>query len=167
MKRWPAACIAAFGGLAASGCDAEVTSVGAWAPVVSGSSYVEAELGELTEGFTVGEDSRASGGHFIVPPGGTISDEAPGPARARYLFEVPSGAEYVIWGRIHAPNAINNRWVLAGGAGGYFNMGRHMKYADLPHNNLLVSVCNAMGLDDVTTVGIPGVCTGPLPGLVS
>ncbi len=50
-----------------------------------------------------------------------------------------------------------------GGAGGYFKMGRYMKYADLPHNNLLVSVCNAMGLDDVTTFGIPGVCTGPLP----
>ncbi|WP_438007918.1 DUF1552 domain-containing protein [Sorangium sp. So ce321] len=58
-------------------------------------------------------------------------------------------------------------WVLAGGAGGYFKMGRYMKYADLPHNNLLVSVCNAMGLDDVTTFGIPGVCTGALPGLVA
>ena len=58
-------------------------------------------------------------------------------------------------------------WVLAGGAGGYYKMGRYIKYADLPHNNLLVSVCNAMGLEDVTTFGIPGVCTGALPGLVA
>jgi hypothetical protein len=58
-------------------------------------------------------------------------------------------------------------WVLAGGAGGYFKMGRYVKYPDLPHNDLLVSVCNAMGLDDVTTFGIPGVCTGPLPRLLA
>ncbi|WP_437725331.1 hypothetical protein [Sorangium sp. So ce861] len=110
MKRWSAARIAALGCLAASGCDAEITSVGAWAPVVSGSSYVEAELGELAGGFTVGEDSRASGGRFLSPPDGMSSDEAPGPARARYRFEAPSAAEYVIWGRIYAPNAINNRF---------------------------------------------------------
>jgi hypothetical protein len=29
----------------------------------------------------------------------------------------------------------------------------------------LVSVCNAMGFADVTSFGIPGVCTGPLAGL--
>jgi hypothetical protein len=32
----------------------------------------------------------------------------------------------------------------------------------VPHNNLLTSICNAMGLSDVKTFGIPGVCTGPL-----
>jgi len=56
-------------------------------------------------------------------------------------------------------------WVLAGGAGGALKMGRYMQYPDQPHNNLLVSVCNAMGFDDVRTFGIPGVCTGPLGGL--
>jgi hypothetical protein len=35
------------------------------------------------------------------------------------------------------------------------------------HDNLLVSVCNAMGFDDVKTFGIPGVCTGPLGGLTA
>jgi hypothetical protein len=62
---------------------------------------------------------------------------------------------------------MNIPWVLAGGAGGYFKMGRQMNYPGLPHNDLLVSVCNAMGYDDVTTFGIPGVCTGPLPGLTA
>jgi hypothetical protein len=58
----------------------------------------------------------------------------------------------------------NIPWLLAGGAS-YFKMGRALQFADVPHNNLLVSICNAMGFSDVTTFGIPGVCTGPLPGL--
>jgi hypothetical protein len=59
----------------------------------------------------------------------------------------------------------NIPWLIAGGAN-YFKMGRSLQYKNLPHNNLLVSVCNAMGFSDVTTFGIPGVCTGALPGLV-
>ncbi len=58
-------------------------------------------------------------------------------------------------------------WVLMGGAGGYLKTGRYMQYQDQPHNNLLVSVMNAMGFDDVKTFGIPGVCTGPLGGLTA
>jgi len=61
----------------------------------------------------------------------------------------------------------NIPWLLAGGAGGTLKMGRSLQFPDVPHNNLLVSVCNAMGFDDVTTFGIPGVCTGPLPGLAA
>jgi hypothetical protein len=61
----------------------------------------------------------------------------------------------------------NIPWVIAGGAGGYFKTGRQVNYVDQPHNNLLVSICNAMGFDDVTTFGIPGVCTGPLQGLTA
>lgn len=59
----------------------------------------------------------------------------------------------------------NIPWLLAGGTAGYFKMGRYLQFKDQPHNNLLVSLCNAMGLADVTTFGIPGVCTGPLPGM--
>jgi len=61
----------------------------------------------------------------------------------------------------------NIPWMIAGGAGGYFNMGRFVQYPDVPHNNLLVSICNAMGFSDVTTFGIPGVCTGALPSLAA
>jgi hypothetical protein len=39
----------------------------------------------------------------------------------------------------------NIPWVLVG-AGGYFKTGRYLQYKDQPHNNLLVSVCNAVGL---------------------
>jgi hypothetical protein len=77
----------------------------------------------------------------------------------------------VLWGNeLGAGNThtyMNIPWVLAGGAGGYFKTGRALSFPDLPHNNLLVSICNAMGFDDVTTFGIPGVCTGALPNLTT
>jgi hypothetical protein len=55
----------------------------------------------------------------------------------------------------------NIPWVIAGGAGGAIKSGRFLQYPHVPHNNLLTSICNAMGLPD-KTFGIPGVCTGPL-----
>jgi hypothetical protein len=58
----------------------------------------------------------------------------------------------------------NIPWLLAGGST-YFKMGRSLQFNGQPHNNLLVSIANAMGLSNVTTFGIPGVCTGPLSGL--
>jgi hypothetical protein len=53
----------------------------------------------------------------------------------------------------------NIPWLIAGGA---IKGGRYLQYPDVPHNNMLVSICNVMGFSDVTTFGIPGVCTGPL-----
>jgi hypothetical protein len=35
-----------------------------------------------------------------------------------------------------------------------------------PHNDLLVSIMNALGLRDEKTFGDPAFCTGPLPDLV-
>ncbi len=77
----------------------------------------------------------------------------------------------ILWGNeLGAGNTHtykNIPWVIAGTAGGRLKTGRQVNYKDLPHNNLLVSVCNAMGFDDVQTFGIPGVCTGPLMGLTA
>lgn len=52
-------------------------------------------------------------------------------------------------------------YVLAGGAGGAVKMGRYLKFNGDPHNNLLVSVCNAMDVP-VKTFGNPEFCSGPL-----
>ena len=77
----------------------------------------------------------------------------------------------ILWGNeLGAGNTHtykNIPWVIAGSAGGFLKTGRQVNYKDLPHNNLLVSVCNAMGFNDVQTFGIPGVCTGPLMGLTA
>ncbi len=67
-------------------------------------------------------------------------------------------------GNTHDPHNIP--WVLAGSAGGYFRTGRLIQYTpEQPHNNLLVSFMNAMGLTNETTFGTRAVCTGPLTGL--
>lgn len=58
-------------------------------------------------------------------------------------------------------------FVIAGGCGGYFKMGRSIKLNAEPHNNVLVSCANAMGLKDVNSFGIPGVCTGPTKNLTA
>lgn len=62
-------------------------------------------------------------------------------------------------------------WVVIGDGGGYFKTGRYIKYPanpnstrGLPHNNLYVSLANAMGID-IDTFGNPNCCTGPLAGL--
>lgn len=55
-------------------------------------------------------------------------------------------------------------YVLAGGAGGALETGRYLRYSGDYHNNLLVSICNAMGVG-VTSFGNPLYCTGKLTGL--
>jgi len=54
-------------------------------------------------------------------------------------------------------------FILAGGAGGLVG-GRHLTYDAAPHNDLLVSIMNLLGLE-TSTFGHPDFCRGPLPGL--
>jgi Protein of unknown function (DUF1552) len=57
-------------------------------------------------------------------------------------------------------------YVLAGSAGGVLQTARFLRYdGDYPHNDLLVSLLQIMGLPD-TTFGNPDWCNGPLTGLV-
>lgn len=60
-------------------------------------------------------------------------------------------------------------FVIAGSCGGQLATGRFVDYTasgaeGRPHNDLLVSLANAMGVDD-TTFGDPDHCTGPLTAL--
>lgn len=71
----------------------------------------------------------------------------------------------IVWGNeLGVGNSHTRRdipFILAGSAGGYFKTGRHLKYADgTRHNDLLVSICQAMGLSDVTTFGNPAYSSG-------
>ncbi len=64
-------------------------------------------------------------------------------------------------------DAIPNLLQQVAGGAGHFRMGRCLKfnYADtVPHNQMLLSFINAMGIED-TTFGNPEWCTGPLPGM--
>jgi hypothetical protein len=75
----------------------------------------------------------------------------------------------VIWmnelakGNVHSHNPLPV--VIAGKCGGALRTGRWLNYANAqPHNNVLVSVANAMGTN-ITTFGNPAYCTGPLSNL--
>ena len=61
-------------------------------------------------------------------------------------------------------NLRDHKWVVAGSAGGYFRTGRYIQTGDVPHQNLLVSLANAMGVP-IDRFGHPDHCTGPLAGL--
>jgi hypothetical protein len=64
--------------------------------------------------------------------------------------------------RVHDRN--NMPFLLAGSCGGQLRTGRLMQYDGVPHNNLHVSLMNAMGVEG-DTFGNPAYCTGALPGL--
>jgi hypothetical protein len=65
-------------------------------------------------------------------------------------------------------------WFVVGSANGYFSTGRYLQFprtmpsyvdpgydSGRPHNDLFVSIANAMGMD-IDTFGNPDVCTGPI-----
>lgn len=76
----------------------------------------------------------------------------------------------IVWTNEHADGnhlRVNMPYVFAGTAGGYFKPGRHVVQArEVGHQNMLVSVLNAMGVDTMT-FGDPNYCTGPLTGLTA
>jgi hypothetical protein len=57
-------------------------------------------------------------------------------------------------------------FVLAGRAGGAIRTGRYLVYGGVSHNNLLISMLNAMDVA-TNTFGNPKYVTGPLPGLLT
>ncbi len=64
--------------------------------------------------------------------------------------------------RLHICESVP--FVLAGGAFAPFPRDRALSFGGLPHNHLLVSLCQFMGLSN-STFGNPTVGSGPLPGL--
>ncbi len=64
---------------------------------------------------------------------------------------------------------LNLPVLLAGNAGGYLKTGQAVNMpAGTPHNRVLLSLCHAMGMTDVTTFGNPKFCTdGPIKEIVA
>jgi hypothetical protein len=76
----------------------------------------------------------------------------------------------VVWinelskGNIHSHQPLPV--IIAGSGGGALRSGRFVTYSpQQPHNNLHVSLANAMGTN-ISTFGNPAYCTGALPNLV-
>ena len=53
-------------------------------------------------------------------------------------------------------------WVLAGNAGGFFNTGRYLSLGDVPHDQVLTSICHAFGMEEA---GFGAYANGPLEAL--
>jgi len=90
------------------------------------------------------------------------------------LAQIPEGSgtvldsTLVLWGNeISEGNthSHSNMPFLMAGGGWHFRTGRSLEYTAASHNDLLVSVLNAMGVP-ATTFGQADVCHGPLPNLV-
>jgi hypothetical protein len=75
----------------------------------------------------------------------------------------------VIWvkelgdGRLHDYKSVP--FVIAGSGNGYWKLGRYLQLADVPHQKLLVSLCQSMGVQ-VDGFGVPDI-TGGLSELSS
>ncbi|ATB37579.1 Tat (twin-arginine translocation) pathway signal sequence domain protein [Cystobacter fuscus] len=65
--------------------------------------------------------------------------------------------------RLHTCRSVP--FILAGGSGTPFRFGRYLRYTSTPHQKLLTSVCQGMGLT-LDTFGDASRSTGPLSGLV-
>ena len=61
-------------------------------------------------------------------------------------------------------DAATGTMVQTADGGGHFTTGRYMNFAGAPHQKLLVSICQAMGLEN-QTFGDPTKGTGVLDGL--
>jgi hypothetical protein len=62
---------------------------------------------------------------------------------------------------------MNQFFLVGGGCGGALKMGQHFDYAlDRGHNDLLVSLLNAFGIE-AATFGDEESCTGPLTELMT
>jgi hypothetical protein len=90
------------------------------------------------------------------------------------LSQIPEGSgtvldnTLVVWGNEvsegNTHSHENMPFVTVGG-GWYFRTGRSLQYTSASHNDLLVSVLNAMGVP-ATTFGQADLCHGALSGLV-
>jgi Protein of unknown function (DUF1552) len=70
----------------------------------------------------------------------------------------------VAWAYTHS--FLNLRAVLLGGGGGALKTGQHINVGGQPHQKLLVTLLNAMGIME-TTFGDAAYGSGPLPGVLA
>jgi hypothetical protein len=74
----------------------------------------------------------------------------------------------LLWTHEQSNGASHQRtdmpYVLAGSCGGYFKLGQRQQFSGLAHNNLLLSIAEAMQYP-IAKLGDPALCTGPIAAL--
>lgn len=69
----------------------------------------------------------------------------------------------IVRGNTHSH--IDQHFLIAGGGGGTLKQGQYLSYGERPHNDLLLTILHAMGIE-ATEFGDPGFTTGPLSELL-
>lgn len=88
------------------------------------------------------------------------------------LAAVPEGSgsmldnTLIVWSNpLRSSHTKTNLPITMIGGSWYFNSGQYQRYSSEPHGKWLVSLCHAMGLDDVSTFGERDSSRGPLSGI--
>lgn len=69
----------------------------------------------------------------------------------------------IVRGNTHSH--IDQHFIIAGGGGGALKQGQFLSYAERPHNDLLLTILHAIGIE-ASEFGDPGFTTGPLSELL-
>jgi hypothetical protein len=69
--------------------------------------WIEAEDGDIYAPMEIAGDATASAGGYIWAPegDGNLYTSSKNGGRVEYRFDVPTGGDYVIWGRVMAPDS--------------------------------------------------------------
>lgn len=123
-------------------------------------SHAEDATGEMAQGFV--EDERWFAEQFAYLLDLMLA--TPDPETGESLLEdtVVLWAKELGEGRSHKTTDVP--WVLAGPAGGAFTPGRYVDLGGVPHARVMVSICQALGLDN-ESFGDAEVGTGPVEDL--
>lgn len=75
--------------------------------------WLEAEQAEsIVEPLEVASDAGASEGMYIYAPNGTSNHYSPSSVMATYTVTIARAGEYVLWGRVKAPNGRDNSFFV-------------------------------------------------------
>ncbi|MGD9216830.1 MAG: PKD domain-containing protein [Desulfobacteraceae bacterium] len=77
--------------------------------------WLEAEKGDLNTPMQLADDPNASDGGYIQVPNGQGNASSPSQEAgyAEYTFDVPTAADYVVWGRIIAKDGKDNSFFVS------------------------------------------------------
>lgn len=159
--------------VAAAACDLSRVLSLQWSHTVSPAILSWAQAGQGHHELSHMDDSNTSGvQEFVRAERWFASQFAAFLERLKNTQEADGSGSLldtstVVWAkelgdsRLHDFKAVP--FIIAGGGNGNFKTGRYLKFSDVPHQKLLVSLCHSMGVD-VDSFGVSDI-TGGLAGL--
>lgn len=159
--------------VAAAACDASRVLSLQWSHTVSPAIFSWAGVGEGHHELSHKDDGNTQGVADFVASERWFSAQFASFLDKLAAVQEPDGSgslldtSTVVWvkelgdSRLH--DFISVPFVIAGGGNGYFRPGRYLKFSAEPHQKLLVSLAQSVGVE-IDHFGVPDI-TGPLSGL--